>query len=215
MHISIRNLKKFYNKKLILDIDNLEIKRGRITGLLGPNGSGKTTLLNILAGMDEDYEGIVEYDKRTLSNGDRKNITMLFQKIQLFRRSVYENIEYPLKIRKIPKNKREKTITEIMQKTGISHLKHKKASHLSGGEIQKVALARSIVFVPKLLLLDEPTSNLDEKSIDTLEEQILNYNRETGKTVIYVTHNREHAKRICSEALYMEKGRIVKINGFL
>lgn len=206
----MKNLRKSYNGKLVLNIDYLEFKKGRITALMGPNGTGKTTLLNIIGGLDHDYHGTIEYDDRVLNNNIQKNITMLFQSIRLFKRSVYENIEYPLKIRRVPKRDRQEKILKIMQEMGISHLKDKNGYHLSGGEMQKVALARSMVFSPGVLLLDEPISSLDSQSVEIFEKQVLRYNRKTGNTIIYITHDLQAAKKISHDLVYLDNGRIRK-----
>lgn len=208
MQILIKDLKKAYNGKLILDIDRLEIKKGEITGIMGPNGTGKTTLLNIIAGLDGFFSGSIKYDHKPLDRVLRLQITMIFQKVSLFNRTVFDNIDYPLKIRGAKKAVRNSKINDIMTKIGITDLKHKKCHYLSGGEMQKVALARAIVFSPRLLLLDEPASNLDAKSVSVFLNQVKDYNIRTGSTVVFVTHNREHAKRLCSEVLFIKKGKI-------
>ena len=106
MEISIHNLKKYYGEKLVLDIEELKIKRGRITGLIGPNGSGKSTLLNIISGLDREFLGTVKYDGKLLDKDIYKKMTLVFQKPYLFRRKVYENIEYPLKVRGVNRYER-------------------------------------------------------------------------------------------------------------
>ena len=108
MEISIHNLKKYYGEKLVLDIEELKIKRGRITGLIGPNGSGKSTLLNIISGLDREFLGTVKYDGKLLDKDSYKKMTLVFQKPYLFRRKVYENIEYPLKVRGVNRDERRK-----------------------------------------------------------------------------------------------------------
>ena len=196
MEIKIENLKKYYGEKQILDIDNLILEKGKITGITGPNGCGKTTLLNIIAGLDKDYSGKVNYDGTELNKDIIENMTIVFQKPYLFKRTVYENIEYPLKIRGTNKLEMKSLVLNIMKNLEIEELMEKKAHLLSGGESQKVALARALVFKPQLLLLDEPTSNIDPDSIKILEREILRFNEETGGTVIIVTHNMEQSTRL-------------------
>lgn len=212
MQISIRNLKKFYNDKLILDIEHLNFPNGKITGLVGPNGAGKSTLLNIISGLDQRYSGSVRYDNKNLDEDVLKKMTLVFQKSYLLRRSVYENIEYPLKIRNISKSRREKEVEAMLQKLDITTLRYKKAYLLSGGESQKVALARALIFRPQVLLLDEPTSNIDSDSIKIFEREIVNFNRETGATIIIITHNIRQAEQICDDVIYLEKGRVDRLN---
>ena len=210
MEIQLDAIKKYYKDRLILDIDNYRIKSGEITGIFGPNGAGKTTLLKIIAGLDNDFSGHMTYDGLELNKAVSEKITMVFQKPHLFRRSVYENVVYPLKIRSIDKNKREKKVEEILERFEISSLRNQNAKTLSGGESQKVSLARSLAFEPQLILLDEPTSNIDSQSLQTLEREILSYNHDTGASVVIVTHSIEQAKRLCTDIVYMDNGRVVK-----
>lgn len=208
MEIFITNLKKYYSERQILDVENLNIKKGQITGIIGPNGSGKTTLLNIISGLDKDFSGIIKYDGRLLDKNIYKNMTLVSQKPYLFRRKVYENIEYPLKVRGINKDKRKQMVRRVMEKFEIEDLKDKKGHLLSGGESQKVSLARALVFEPELLLLDEPTSNIDPVSIKIMEREILRYNEKTKGTVLIVTHNIEQSERLCDEIIYLESGKV-------
>lgn len=208
MKISLSNIKKIYNEKQVLDIDLLEIEKGKITGIIGPNGSGKSTLLNIIAGLDEKYLGTITYDQKVINREIYNKMTLVSQKPYLFRRKVYYNIEYPLRVRNINKADIKKKVNEIIDRLEINELKEKKAHLLSGGESQKVSLARALVFEPKLLLLDEPTSNIDPESIKVLEREILRFNKETKATVIIVTHNLEQSDRICDNIIYLENGRV-------
>lgn len=208
MEVLISDIRKFYSNKLVLYIDRLRFPKGKITGIIGPNGSGKTTLLNIIGGLDKEYTGQVIYDGKALTQGIYKNMTLVTQKPYLFRRKVYENIEYPLKIRKIDKSERRKKVQDIIRRFEIEKLKDEKAHLLSGGESQKVSLARALVFEPKLLLLDEPTSNIDPESIKIMEREILGFNEETKGTVLIVTHNIEQSKRLCDDVIYLEEGKV-------
>lgn len=196
MEVKIENLEKYYSKRKILDIKNLTIEKGRITGITGPNGCGKTTLLNIIAGLDKEYSGKVTYNGSKINKEVIDNMTIVFQKPYLFKRTVYENISYPLKIRRKSKEQIRELVLNIIKNLEIEDLIDNKAHLLSGGESQKVALARALVFKPQLLLLDEPTSNIDPDSIEVLEREILRFNEETGGTVIIVTHNMEQSKRL-------------------
>ena len=208
MEVSVNNFKKYYSKKLILDIDNLLIEKGRITGLIGPNGSGKSTLLNIMSGLDNEFLGTIKYDSKSIDKYTYKYITLVSQKPYLLKRKVYENIEYPLKIRKETKEKMKQKVNNIIKRFEIEDLKDKKANLLSGGESQKVSLARALVFEPKLLLLDEPTSNIDPESVKIMEREILRFNEETMGTVLIVTHNIEQSKRLCDNIIYLENGKV-------
>ena len=208
MNIRVENLKKYYKNQLVLDINALEFKEGKITCVMGSNGSGKSTLINIIAGLIDDYDGAVYYDGQPLNKNIKMNMTLAFQNPYLMRQSVWENMEYPLKIRNINKAIRDEMIENIINDFGIQDLKYKKANQLSGGEGQKVALARSMVFKPKLLLLDEPTASVDKDYTKIIEDKIKKYNKATKSTVIMITHSQSQAKSISDEIIYLEKGRI-------
>ena len=209
MKIYIENLMKKYDGDIILDIQNLEIEEGKITGITGPNGSGKSTLLNIIGGIDTEFTGNIKYNDMNLNKEIINNMTFVFQKPYLFRRRVYDNIAYPLKLRKMDRELEAILVKDIIKGFEIEDLEDKKAHLLSGGESQKVALARGLIFKPKLVLLDEPTSNIDPESIKIMEREIIKFNRETNSTVIIVTHNLEQSQRICDNIIYLQCGRVV------
>ena len=209
MEIQIESLTKTYGEKKVLDIDFLNIKGEKISGIIGPNGSGKSTLLNIIAGLDDKYGGIVKYNGNPIDKAIRENMTLAFQTPYLFRRTVYKNIAYPLKVRGESDEVIEKKVLELLKTLEIEDLKLKIGSKLSGGETQKVALARSLVFNPDLLLLDEPTSNIDPEYIEHMERAILKYNKENKGTVVIVTHNIEQAERLCDNIIKLERGKVI------
>lgn len=209
MDIVVSDVKKYYGENLVLNIDKLNIKSTKITGITGPNGCGKSTLLNIIAGFDDNYLGDVTYEGKKIDKKLYSEMTIITQKPYLFKRTVFENISYPLKIRKVSKIEIKKKVEDILKKLEISYLRDKRADKLSGGESQKVSLARGLVFKPKLMLLDEPTSNIDPESIKVMEKQILEYNKKENGTVIIVTHNLEQSKRLCDEVYYLEKGQVI------
>ncbi len=209
MKLDIENLKKAYGEKIVLDIPRLEIEEGKITGITGPNGSGKSTLVNIISGMETEFEGRVLYDGRCMDRDIQKNMTHVFQKPYLFRRRVYDNIAYPLRLRNYEKNHEERLIKQVIKSLEIDNLIDKKGHRLSGGETQKVALARALVFEPKLLILDEPTSNIDPQSVKIMEKEILRFNRVSKGTVLIITHNLDQAQRICDNIIYLSFGKVV------
>lgn len=204
MELKIKNLKKYYDNKKILNIDEMTIEKNLITSIIGPNGSGKTTLVSIIAGIDREYFGQILYEGENLNKKIIHNMTIVFQKPYLFKRSVYENIEYPLKIRNIKKERRKEKVLEIIDRLEIADLKDKRADLLSGGESQKVALARALVFSPDLLMLDEPTSNIDPESIKTMEREILRFNKKSASTVLIVTHNMEQSQRLAHKTIELK-----------
>lgn len=215
MDIIIKNLTKRYEEKVVLDIESLLLTKGTLYGIFGPNGAGKSTLLKIIAGLDENITGQILYDGRQITSRVLKNITYMSQKPYLFRTSVFNNIAYPLKIRKYSKTIINTKVNEIMEELQLSSLKDQLATHLSGGESQKVSLARALVFEPELLLLDEPTANIDSDSIKLIESTILKRKKEKQMTTIIITHSFEQAKRICDDIIFINKGKIQEKAGFL
>ncbi len=209
MRLNIKNLRKTYGEKVVLDIPYLELEEGKITGITGPNGSGKSTLVNIISGMIIEFDGNVLYNGKQMNVEIKRTMTHVFQKPYLFRRRVYENIAYPLRIRKVEKNEENRLVKEVINNLEIDDLVDKKGHLLSGGETQKVALARALVFKPELLLLDEPTSNIDPESIKIMEREIERFNKESKGTVLIVTHNLEQAQRICDNIIYLSSGKVV------
>lgn len=208
MEICIKNVKRYYSNKLVLDIEDLTIESGKITGIIGPNGSGKSTLLRIIGGLDKEFSGEIKYDNEIIGKETYQDMTLVSQKPYLFRRMVSQNLEYPLKIREMDKKEISLKVDESLESFQIQNLRNKKAHLLSGGESQKVNLARALIFHPKLLLLDEPTSNIDPESIKIMEREIIRFNKETNGTVLIVTHNMEQARRLCDKLIELEEGEV-------
>lgn len=194
MRVDINHLKKSYNSKIVLDIKNISIKPG-INIIFGENGCGKTTLLQILANITTYDEGQIQYNGEPYNSLHSKEITLIRQKPYMLDRTVYDNVHYPLKIRGVGRSESHSMVDQILQQFNIPHLKEKKALKLSGGETQKVALARAMVFNPKLLMLDESTSNIDKKSISSIERYIKSY-AGRGHSVVFVTHDQKQAMRL-------------------
>jgi len=210
MEITLKNVKKRYHQKTVLDIPDFHFFPGKIYGIIGPNGAGKSTLLKVIARLEELSEGEIFYQQQPFRKEILKTMTYLTQKPFLFSASVVENISYPLKFRKYKRDEIRFLVEKIISEFGIEHLAHQLATKLSGGEAQRVALARALIFKPQILLLDEPTSNMDPNSIEIIEKIILKYNHKKDKTILFITHNVAQAKRICDEVIYLENGIIVE-----
>ncbi len=208
MNIMIDKITKSYRKKTVLNIGELEVKSNTITGIIGPNGSGKSTLMRIISGIEKQDSGTITFEGMEPTEAVRKDMTMVFQRPYLINTSVYNNIAYPLKLRGNKRDDINKKVDNVIELLDLCTIKHQNARTLSGGEAQKVALARAIVFEPKLLLLDEPTSNIDPNSILTMEKVIRHINEATGATVLLVTHNVKQLQRLCSYAAFMENGSV-------
>ena len=210
MNILINNLAKDYGGKRVLEIDQLEIREGSLVGIIGPNGAGKSTLVKIIAGLEDPSIGEIYYNEKALQEHYYKQMTLVFQKPYLTRTTVFNDIAYPLVIRKENKEKIDREVNCLLEEMGLMEFKDKKTSTLSGGEMQKVALARALIFKPKLLMLDEPTANIDPSSIAVMERMIKKINDEYKTTVIMITHNLYQTKRLCKEVVFMNKGKVVE-----
>lgn len=210
MELHISNLKKQYHKRVVLDIDDLYIKSGQVLGLTGPNGSGKTTFMRIIAGLESADEGLVNYDTISLNKRILKAMTYVSPNPYLIDTTVFNNIAYPLKIRKFEKNEIEKRVNVVLDEFGITSLKSKNAKQLSSGESQRVALARALVFEPELILLDEPTANIDKETVPIIEKALLKHNRDSGMTIVIATHDIEQPKRLCEKIIRFESGLLAE-----
>ncbi len=213
----VRNLKKVYNGKIVIDVDNLNFQEGKIYAIVGPNGSGKTTLLNILNLLEKPDEGqIFFYDQEITnkSNSDtleiRRRMTLVNQGPFLFNSTVYDNIAYGLKIRSIPSKVQKSRIRSALNIVGLSDFKDRKANQLSGGEAQRVVIARALVIEPEVLFLDEPTANIDQKHIDVVERIIKKIKKDIKTTVIFTTHDLSQAYRLADEVISLLDGKIIK-----
>lgn len=194
--IKIRDLKKEFNRKGILNIPELTFRKGGISYLLGENGAGKSTLLNILAKVDKEYQGRVDDSFR------EDEISLVDANPYMLKGNVYKNIAYPLKIRK--RENIDKSMTALLDIFNLKTLKNKEASKLSSGETQKVAIVRALSFSPKLLMLDEPTANLDKSAKLELIDILGKYNQQ-GNTIIVVTHDHSFFENLEGEKIVLEK----------
>ncbi len=215
--IELVNIKKEYGKKSnihqVLRNINLKIEKGELIGIMGRSGSGKTTLLNIIGCMDEITEGLYiyngkkvnEFSKSKLEKFKKENISFVFQDFALMNDyTVYENVELPLIIKRLPKKKRKTIIMEQLKELEIEHLAYKYPNQISGGEKQRCAIARALVTNNELILADEPTGALDEKTGEKIMDILININK-IGKTVVIVTHDKEIAKK-CNRVIYLKDG---------
>jgi molybdopterin-binding protein len=211
----LKDVTKAYGNKIVLDSVSLQIREGEILALLGPNGSGKTTILKILAFIENPTSGEVKFldEKVNFKNTEKVRLqsTLVFQKTTLFGTSVYNNIAYGLKLRKVPKETRDREVKKALEIVKLEGFEKRNARKLSGGEQQRVAIARALVLKTKLLLLDEPTANLDPKNAGILEEVIDTVNRENKTTIVMATHNMFQAKKLPHRIALMDEGKITEV----
>jgi tungstate transport system ATP-binding protein len=209
----VRNVTMTYGKRCVLTINELDIVKGEIMALVGPSGVGKSTLLRILNFLEPPTTGSVRFQGRIFQNGQdvplsvRRRITTVFQKPVLLRRSVEANVAYGLNLRGERVNSQ---VHAALESVGLADLAKQPARTLSGGEAQRLALARAMILRPDVLLLDEPTANLDPYNVGLIEKMVRQLNAEHGTTIVLVTHNVFQAKRLAGRVALMLEGRIVE-----
>jgi tungstate transport system ATP-binding protein len=213
--IELENISKVFGNLTALGNINLNIQEGEVFSLLGPNGSGKTTLLRIMAGLEKPTSGEIRFKGMKVNQGNtnetRLKITMAFQKTTLFNTSVHKNITYGLRLRGHSKRETDEKVIEVLRIVQLEGYEKRPAKKLSGGEQQRVALARALVLDTEVLLLDEPTANIDPKNIAIIEETLSWLNKEKRTTIVIATHNMFQAETLASRAALLLEGRIEKI----
>jgi len=217
-YLVLKNLVKIFGsgKDTVIAVNNvnLEVKEGELVTLLGPSGCGKTTALRMISGFELPTSGqiFIDGEEVTTTPPNQRPTTMVFQNYALFpHMTVYQNIAYGLKIhREKEKNIRERTET-IMNLVGLKGLNNRSPAQLSGGQQQRVSLARSLIMEPKVLLLDEPLSNLDAKLRVSTRLEIRKLQKRIGITSIYVTHDQEEAMTLSDRVVIMNAGKIQQI----
>lgn len=216
MHIvELEEIYKNYENLQVLKNINLQVKKGTSTALVGPTGSGKTVMLRLIDLLEKPSSGTVYFEGTDANESSntrlsiRRQIGMVFQKPLAFKASVYDNIAYGLKVRGRKENMGGK-IKELLELIGLQGYENRNALKLSGGETQRLALARAMITDPKLLLLDEPTANLDPISKKKLEELILKINRESETTVIMTTHDLLQGQKLADRMVILHNGQILQ-----
>ena len=210
--IEIKGLYKSFGRSEILNDINLDVEEGRVLALIGPTGSGKTTLLRLIDTLDQPTKGSIFFrgeDICRLSSKEkllvRRRMAMVFQKPVMFSRSVYENVAYGLKVR--GKGNSRDDVLHTLEEVGLLGYESRNATTLSGGETQRIALARAMVIKPEVLLLDEPTANLDPRSASAIDDLIERLAHD-GTTVIIASHNMAECRRLANRFVVLVNGRI-------
>jgi tungstate transport system ATP-binding protein len=216
MLFELNNLKKTYDGRTVLDLERLSLARGKIISLLGPNGAGKTTLLEIMALLSSPSSGEVWFDQEKVdfTAGKlihlRRKVVLVEQQSILFTTKVWKNVAFPLRIRGTPKARRERIVEELLDLVGMGGFRHAKAHKLSGGETQRVAIARALACSPEVILLDEPTANVDVENQIAIERIIQEINQTKGISVIFTTHNMIQASRLADETVFLYEGKMAR-----
>lgn len=212
----VQQLQKHYNDTFALKIPDLQIPPGKIFCLLGPTGAGKSTLLRLLAAMESVTDGEVLFNAKRhapdqISLETQRRMAMVFQRPHLLTGTVRSNIEYPLRLRGW-KQSDVANVNEIIERLGLTKLASQSAHTLSGGQTQLVGLARALVFEPEVLLLDEPTSNLDPAHVALVEDVIVEDHQKRGTTIIWATHNLFQTRRVAANVGLLLNGQLVEIS---
>jgi len=211
VRVRLVNLSKYFGKVKAVDDLNLEIKDGEFVALLGPSGCGKTTTLLMIAGIYKPTKGYIYFDDEVVNDIPPKdrNIGMVFQSYALYpHMKVYDNIAFPLKLKKIDKKTIDNKVREVARFLRIENLLDRKPSQLSGGQQQRVALARALAKEPKLFLMDEPLSNLDAKLRVVMRADLKRLQKELGITTIYVTHDQVEAMTMADRIAVLNQGKL-------
>ena len=219
--IVLEHIDKFYGENHVLRDINLTIEDGDFMTLLGPSGCGKTTTLRVVSGLEKPQGGKMTIDGKAMIDADvayyadpsKRGLNLVFQSYALWpHMTVFENVAFGLKIKKLSKAEIEAAVTKSLDTMRISQYKDRYPNELSGGQQQRVAIARAIASSPKLLLLDEPLSNLDARLRIDMRAELKRLHKETGTTIIYVTHDQVEALTMSTKIALFKEGEISQID---
>jgi len=213
--IQFENVSKAFGTAKVVDALDLHVKQGEFVSLLGPSGSGKTTLLMMLAGFEAPTGGAIHVDGKRVERLPpyKRDMGVVFQNYALFpHMTVAENIAFPLKMRGVGKAEREARVKRALDLVQLGHLAERKPAQLSGGQQQRIALSRSIVYEPKVVLMDEPLSALDKQLREHMQLEIRELHRKLGLTVIFVTHDQGEALTMSDRVAVLNRGKIEQLD---
>lgn len=211
----LQDVQQEYDGRSVLQVGHLDIYAGEIFGLVGPSGAGKSTLLRLLNFLEPPSQGIITYkDRKYDAENDlplslKRQVTTVFQRPLLLNRSVKANVGYGLRLRGW-KHAEDHTL-QALEQVHLADLADQQARTLSGGEAQRVALARAMVLQPEVLLLDEPTANLDPYNVGLIEQIVGNLHARQGTTIVLVTHNVFQARRLAQRVALLLDGQVIEV----
>ncbi len=216
--IRLQGISYAFGSHTVLDDIDLTIDAGSVVALLGPSGCGKSTLLRLLAGLTQPAKGEIHFGERLVATPDwslppeARDIGMVFQDYALWpHMTVAQNVAFPLKMRNVPRAERDTRVAKALARVGLEAFADRKPSGLSGGQQQRVALARAIVGEPRVLLFDEPLSNLDSELRESLCTEMARLLRQLGTTAVYVTHDRREAEILADRIVHLSAGSIAAV----
>jgi len=213
--LEVNNIRKKYDKEHVLNLNNVKVYEAAFNFLIGPNGSGKTTLLNILSLVDTDFEGEILYKSQpvTRENFDilnlRRKFSVIWQNPYLFKGTVASNIALPLKLRNVKEEEIETRVESTARQLDIENLLNKKSDELSGGEMQKTSIARSLITDPEILFIDEPNISLDYQSTRYFNKLFLEL-IEDGITILLITHDLYQINNFAEYIMILNDGKVEK-----
>ena len=207
-YLEVQSLRKGYGERVVLDVDSLRLESGRTYALVGPNGSGKSTFLKVLSGVVDQTSGFVEVGGG--ASRDSLAVGYMPQKSYVFGFSVFKNVALALEGKGFAKDEIARRVSEALEAVGMSAFEQVKGNGLSGGEAQRVALARMLVQDLDVLLLDEPTASMDIAGTLLVEEALAHYRERTGCLLVVATHAPSQAHRMAQQAVMLSGGRVVE-----
>jgi tungstate transport system ATP-binding protein len=211
----LREVIKVYEGRQVVNVDRLDVYRGEVLALVGPSGAGKSTLLRLLNFLEPPTSGTIRFldavfdATHTISLSRRRRVTTVFQRPILLNRSVHANVRYGLRLR--GRDDVGGQVAGVLEQVGLADMSGQRARTLSGGEAQRVSLARAMVLDPEVLLLDEPTANLDPYNVGLIEGIVRSLNAARGTTIVVVTHNIFQARRLADRVGLLLEGQIVEL----
>ncbi|MGV8145523.1 MAG: ABC transporter ATP-binding protein [Alkaliphilus sp.] len=218
--IEIKNCTKKYDINIAVNSVSLSVYKGEFLAIVGPSGCGKSTLLRSIAGLETPNEGeIIIEDNLVFSSAnnynmppEKRDVALVFQNYALWPHfSVFDNVAYPLKIRKVSKNEIKQKVHQFLSLVKLADKEQRYPHELSGGEQQRVALARALIMSPKVLLLDEPLSNLDAKLREQMQTELVKIQKSLNLTVVHVTHDQSEAMELADRIIVMNNGKISQV----
>ena len=218
--IVLKNIDKFYGSNHVLKNLNLTVNDGEFMTLLGPSGCGKTTTLRVIAGLEKPQSGTIEMDGHLVVNAKelyfedpgKRGMNLVFQSYALWpHMTVFQNVAFVLNVQKVPKEETKRRVMDALERMRIEQYADRYPSELSGGQQQRVAIARAIVSQPKVLLLDEPLSNLDAKLRIDMRSEIKRLHHELGTTIVYVTHDQVEALTMSTRIAIFFEGELEQV----